>query len=645
MTLAIAALLWSPVAGRAADAAPASFWFAGTQLTFDHPQLRSGALAVALDDPGLLRFLRKLNAVVAYQAGAKYIVVTAGDRRSISFAVGDPSVAVDGVPQAAAFGAYTVRASAFVPFIDLARALGVIPVRDGADTVLQPQITNVDVKTDKNVTYVIVHGASTLRFKRRDDAHGDHVSLAFSGTSTLLDRDRQVSGSGLDALTISAEGSVRNPAALLDFATTPGATRVTLATASPNTLEFAFAPAGVALDGTPIPAAGGTVAAVATAPPVSAARMPRVPTSAAPTPAPGPASLATPTPTALTLAPAAISALTTDANGDGFDINLAISGPVTYEWHRLADFRWYVDFKPATLALAPQDTTLDDPAVVSLRLKSFVGPTDQIQTVRLGLTLPSQRAVTLVPTSTGMTISVGNADDASPTVAGSGELIGGQTVAAIPLSPPLAAAADTWKFGGVPSVGNGRLIVIDPGHGGSDAGAVHNGLNEKDLTLDMARRLRTALLSRGWQVKMTRDSDVDVFGPNASARDELQARDDVADLGGARLFISVHVNAFTSSDLNGTTTYYYKSDSTDFARAVHDRLAQVLPTKDDGMHKENFYVIRHATMPAILVETAFVSNPGDAALLRSDAFKNQIAQAIAAGVGDFAKPASNAQAQ
>ena len=74
-----------------------------------------------------------------------------------------------------------------------------------------------------------------------------------------------------------------------------------------------------------------------------------------------------------------------------------------------------------------------------------------------------------------------------------------------------------------------------------------------------------------------------------------------------------------------------------------------MPTADDGTHKENYYVIRHTTMPAILVETAFDSNPGDAALLKSDSFKDKCAQAIAEGIGDYVKhvppPASDSSQQ
>jgi len=256
--------------------------------------------------------------------------------------------------------------------------------------------------------------------------------------------------------------------------------------------------------------------------------------------------------------------------------------------------------------------------------------------------LPSQRTVNLVPTASGLTIAIGAQDDSGTQKVGMGELLPGRLYTGIVPLPPIQAPAgmsdENWKFGrGVAT--NPKLIVIDPGHGGSDTGAEHNGLVEKDLNLDISKRLRAILLARGWQVKMTRDTDVDVFGPNASAHDELQARDDIAIKAGARMYVSVHSNSFTSSSLSGTTTYYFRPDSYPLAQAVHARLA-ALPTKDDGIRKDNFYVIHHSTMPAILVETAFLSNPGDAGLLKSEAFLQRIAGCIADGIEDYA---SNSQ--
>ena len=179
------------------------------------------------------------------------------------------------------------------------------------------------------------------------------------------------------------------------------------------------------------------------------------------------------------------------------------------------------------------------------------------------------------------------------------------------------------------------LIVIDPGHGGSDRGAIRNGTAEADLALDMAKRLQQILVARGWQVRMTRETDVDVYQPNDSAHDELQARVDVANNAGARLFVSIHVNSFINSGPRGTTTYYSKPSDVALAKSVQRVLSSSLGTKDDGIVKSHLYVTLHTFMPAVLVETAFLSNPDDFTRLTDDAWRQRVAQGIAEGIDGY----------
>jgi len=215
-------------------------------------------------------------------------------------------------------------------------------------------------------------------------------------------------------------------------------------------------------------------------------------------------------------------------------------------------------------------------------------------------------------------------------------------------------ASSGWKFGPHAGSGSGttyvpknaRLIVIDPGHGGSDQGAARHGTSEASLTLDMAQRLRSILVARGWQVQMTRNTDVDVYAPNDSARQELQARVDVANNAGARMFVSIHVNSFINSGPYGTTCYISKDGDVALARALESQLASD-GTKDDGIVKSHLYVTLHTLMPAVLVETAFLSNPNDYALLTSPAWRQKVAQSIADGIDRYDRqyPATNQPAQ
>ncbi len=624
------------VAPTGADAAPpasaatASFWYAGTRLAFERPQLRDGALAVASDDLGLGRFLMKLGATLAYRPGQNDVLVTSGDKRTVTFRIGDAHYDVDGVQQIAPFAPYVWGGIAYVPFLDLARALSVNPVDDEMTTVLQPQISALDVRPESHATVVTIRGASPLHFRRLSESADGRVSLAFLGVASTLDHDRAVAGPGLKNISVIVGGSAKNPTTVVNFEAPADGTHVLVPTDAPNAIAIAFAPPGVMLGGTAIPATGGSVTATM---PLVVRDVHAAPEATGMT-----------TPTALTLAVANITNLETAEAGDGLGIRLAIAGDVTFEWHRLPDNRWYVDLKPATLAIFAQEQPVQSNAVVSLRIKAFVGPLDKVPTVRIALTLPSPRAVTIVPEASGMVLAVDRLDDLSATRTGAGQLSGGRLIASIvPLPQPPPAADETpppdpsWKFAPTPSAATDRkLIVIDPGHGGSDIGAAHNGLAEATLNLDISKRLRSLLIARGWRVKLTRDGDSDVYGANASAHNELQARDDVANDANARMFISVHTNSFTSSGLNGTTTYYFNPDSYAFASAVHARLASALPTKDDGIRKENFYVIHHAKMPSILVETAFLSNLADAALLKTESFLQSIAVSIADGVRDFA---------
>ena len=195
-------------------------------------------------------------------------------------------------------------------------------------------------------------------------------------------------------------------------------------------------------------------------------------------------------------------------------------------------------------------------------------------TVRIALSLDGPKTISITPSATGLAIEIGNEEVADAPRSGSGSL--GNVISSSPQTTAVVTPAPldntssqagpssmtTWKFGPrssyVPT--NPRLIVIDPGHGGSDRGTVHGGVSEADLTLDMAKRLRDILVARGWQVKLTHETDVDVYAPNDSPHDELQARVDVANNAGARLFVSIHVNAFINSGPYGTTYYISKSD-------------------------------------------------------------------------------------
>ncbi len=185
----------------------------------------------------------------------------------------------------------------------------------------------------------------------------------------------------------------------------------------------------------------------------------------------------------------------------------------------------------------------------------------------------------------------------------------------------------------------GKTVCVDPGHGGSDSGAVGaTGTLEKDNTLAISLLLRDRLEKNGATVFLTRDSDKDVSYPGSTADEELGARVDIANESGADIFISVHNDAFTSPAAAGTTTFHYgDAESIRLAGQVQKCLVSELGTRDRGSRFASFYVIRYTDMPAILVEVAFISNPEEEMLLASVDGRCKAADSIFQGVVKYFK--------
>ncbi len=184
----------------------------------------------------------------------------------------------------------------------------------------------------------------------------------------------------------------------------------------------------------------------------------------------------------------------------------------------------------------------------------------------------------------------------------------------------------------------GKKITLDAGHGGSDPGAIGaNGTREKDVTLKITKKVQELLKKKGAKVSMTRTGDKDVYGPNASDVQELQARVDVAEDNDADAFISIHINSSTNKNVGGFSSYYYPKTSNDarLAQAVQDRLVKNFGLDDLGIRKANFYVNKRCTMPSTLLELAFISNPKEEKLMKSNWYINKLAKSIADGIEDY----------
>jgi N-acetylmuramoyl-L-alanine amidase len=167
-------------------------------------------------------------------------------------------------------------------------------------------------------------------------------------------------------------------------------------------------------------------------------------------------------------------------------------------------------------------------------------------------------------------------------------------------------------------------VVIDAGHGGHDRGGIPGQrVAEKDMTLDVALRLQNILSANGYNVVMTRSSDV--FVP-------LGGRVAIANSYRNAIFVCIHFNATPRSGASGIETYFYSRESLPLASAIHYYVAGGAPSENRGVRRRGYYVLRKTSIPAVLVECGFLTNPTEAAYAQSASYRQRLAEEIAAGV-------------
>lgn len=186
----------------------------------------------------------------------------------------------------------------------------------------------------------------------------------------------------------------------------------------------------------------------------------------------------------------------------------------------------------------------------------------------------------------------------------------------------------------------GKIIAIDPGHGGSDPGAVGpTGVREKTVTLGIAQKLGAKLKNAGAIVVFSRTTDVDVARASASATEELHKRVESAHNGKADILISIHADAAAAASAGGTTVYFTSKTRYDqtLASSILPRVISAGGLQNRGTREAGFYVTKKAWIPAVLIETAFISNPTEEKLLYQDAWQDKFASGIYYGVVDYFK--------
>lgn len=171
---------------------------------------------------------------------------------------------------------------------------------------------------------------------------------------------------------------------------------------------------------------------------------------------------------------------------------------------------------------------------------------------------------------------------------------------------------------------NFHTVVLDPGHGGYDHGAhAFRGMDEKMLTLDVAKRVKPLLEVRGYRVIMTRTTDV--FIPLGGRTSISNSHPDAA-------FVSIHCNWAGRRSANGVEAYYFNPHSAPLARNILGEVASCYGSHSRGVKFARYYVLHHNERPATLLEIGFISNPQEDASLQNPAVRQRIAEKIAQGI-------------
>ena len=185
-------------------------------------------------------------------------------------------------------------------------------------------------------------------------------------------------------------------------------------------------------------------------------------------------------------------------------------------------------------------------------------------------------------------------------------------------------------------------VVLDAGHGGADPGKVAaDGTREKDINLAIAKKVQKALQKKGITVRMTREKDEmgHEQGAEAEKKADMRLRCERINTSGARCAVSIHQNSFTDTTASGAQVFYYTAseEGKRFADIMQKQLIQKVDPDNRRISKANdsYYLLRKTTIPLLIVECGFLSNPAEAKQLQDEAVQEKIAGAICAGIQQY----------
>ena len=187
-------------------------------------------------------------------------------------------------------------------------------------------------------------------------------------------------------------------------------------------------------------------------------------------------------------------------------------------------------------------------------------------------------------------------------------------------------------------------VIIDAGHGGFDGGAVApDGTLEKDLNLSVALKLDSVLKIMGYDTVLVRDTDVSTADDKGTERSQkvsdIKARLRLTEKYKDALFVSIHMNKYTSPQPHGAQVFYSQVDgSKELAECIQRSITAGVQTDNKRVVKKttkDIYLLYHAVIPSVIAECGFISNPDDLLKLKSDEYQLKMAAAIAAGINDY----------
>ena len=183
-----------------------------------------------------------------------------------------------------------------------------------------------------------------------------------------------------------------------------------------------------------------------------------------------------------------------------------------------------------------------------------------------------------------------------------------------------------------------KIIVLDSGHGGDDPGKIGvNQAKEKDVNLEIARKIKKRLEKKGWEVVMTREKDEMLGDPQAGNKKihDMKARVEIINKTMPQAAVSIHQNSYQDEQIRGAQVFYYSHSEE--GKRMAEQMQKALLTVDEtntrqAKANDTYYLLKRTEVPTIIVECGFLSNPEEAAKLTDTKYQKKMADAITKGI-------------